>query len=1012
MPFKKDITEFILSEMDNSDSSGVYVTRILSKGQKQGFHRKEIWTEVVSLFSDKGAQKSWGNWASLSDREEIRLRLKVLNETSTLDESLTDFILFFFRASDPVLYQLSSIVLGREMENNSRLNTYFEQYCKKRNIPADTSVRLNNQRSRRRALLVRASWLINRSNGSDPFPLDIEEVSGLSDSDISITFLSCSLLLEGGQPRCREYAVKLLKHRFSDQKPIRDRNLVRNAGILIVRLKAHGELAGELFHHCFDCALNQYNQADQLATKLQSLFLLDELMETSIHLGLEFTGLDGGQTRQGRFNRFLQSRLSHWARVNQKKYEPQDDTQPAYSISIVDQLYRSNIHEEPEEEYRIFAESVHSFSDASRWRTFTVEERTYRAFYLIDFCIHSEWTEPEELLLLFISNGLFNKLKPIELPESDQLKTALSTIIKRLMELEPSLSRTLFDPQLIHRLADHELLPALIPTGFDPDFLPILADAVEHQVRFLLATDADFKPDHYIYLLTIRRPGASFYRYMLELCSDREYKCTNGELYPLQQVLKYLNRDNTDKTQNPTPFWTALEQLRKKLKLLRDETDPVQLLQGIEGELRGTGAEQLRVGITLHDLLEMVQPSDRAWYRAGLPPFTTQKGNEIVARDQILADALKTKTALLDPKNLNSGFEIGETAQAINKQLDQIRQHILPLLGLAEAGMFGGLLDESTDKVQEWEQVFSQALIIWNERELKGSDDVHNQLVDLLLETDNSSIREKLFFVIRDTLTEEASDKKDSWLHQYELTKWAAGAANKVKADKIISPLWGQALQTFWKQLADEAMDQNAEARVVQLMKAPELASIRKREDARQVLDEIKVWCLNRYDAYHALQCNREMNPSWNPGAGIFKTAREYTSHFARVWLALLIGVIFMFDFGDPWTELAEIGDVGGVIFAFVFGVAGTFLYVWIDLRKRTVYLKNDPFGWISTFGRLFLFLGVTFIYTGLMVCLFWYMFSSTDQVVHGEYAPLHLLSWTGFALFVGVFLGLIGRND
>jgi hypothetical protein len=46
------------------------------------------------------------------------------------------------------------------------------------------------------------------------------------------------------------------------------------------------------------------------------------------------------------------------------------------------------------------------------------------------------------------------------------------------------------------------------------------------------------------------------------------------------------------------------------------------------------------------------------------------------------------------------------------------------------------------------------------------------------------------------------------------------------------------------------------------------------------------------------------------------------------------------------------------------------------------------------------------------MVCLFWYMFSNTGQVIHGTYAPLHLLSWTGFALFVGVFLGLIGKDD
>jgi hypothetical protein len=107
-----------------------------------------------------------------------------------------------------------------------------------------------------------------------------------------------------------------------------------------------------------------------------------------------------------------------------------------------------------------------------------------------------------------------------------------------------------------------------------------------------------------------------------------------------------------------------------------------------------------------------------------------------------------------------------------------------------------------------------------------------------------------------------------------------------------------------------------------------------------------------------------------------------------------------------------EEGDFGGVMFAFSFGVAGAFLYVWTDIKKNTVHNRGDPFQWISVFGRVTFFLVATFTYTILVVCLFWYMFSGTDQVVHGEYAPLHILSWTGFALFAGIFLGLIGRTD
>jgi hypothetical protein len=165
MPLKIDVKEYIRTELEQSKPGGALLTRILANGQKQGFHRKDLWPELISRFGEKDIQKSWSDWASLNDREEIRLRLKVLNETDTLDESLVDFILFFFRASDPVLYQLSSIVMGRELDHYPRLKSYFLDYCRKRDIPADAPVRLNNQRSRRRVLLVRASWLVGGSGG-------------------------------------------------------------------------------------------------------------------------------------------------------------------------------------------------------------------------------------------------------------------------------------------------------------------------------------------------------------------------------------------------------------------------------------------------------------------------------------------------------------------------------------------------------------------------------------------------------------------------------------------------------------------------------------------------------------------------------------------------------------------------------------------------------------------------------------------------------------------------------
>lgn len=1015
---EKNTHDFVRSFFESGNQLPALLTDILQEGLKNGYHKPELWKNIAALSSDTAVLRSWSEWASVNDREEIRLRLKVLSETGSMDESLVDFILFFFRASDPVLYQLSAIILGQQMENYQALKEYFVRYCKDRNISPDVPVHLNNQRSRRRVLLVLASKLASGNGAFEyPFPFGMDSFTDMSDADISILFLCCSIILEGGWPDCREYSSALIKHRFTIARPVRDRNLVRNAGILMTQLKQYGEHSGDLFHLCFEFVMDQYNRSRYFANRLQSLFLMDELMQSSVLLGLEFRGAGSGSSRQGRFSRFLEIRLLSWAISYQKKVEPFHDSEFSGRDSIVDILHQTNHHEEPEELYRVYADTIYRLSDEALWRTFTVEERSYRAFFLIDMSIHSWYLDSEEVSLLLESNGLIPRADKAYRSNRGNLsaKSILSPVLKHLLELEPSLTRYLFDPQLIHRLSDHALLPALIPTAADPDFLPILADAVEHQLRLQLAVNPSFHPDHYLYLLTIRRPSPRFYRNLLELCIGREYKRIDGSSYPLysllEDLLKQITTDEVKSNHSITPFWDGLRKFRNKLTEMSGESDLFTLLGRLENELHGTGAEQLREGITLHDLLEIVQPAGDLWYRAGEPSFTGQSGNQIIERDQQLVKAIKNKTNQLIPETLDSGFIAGEAVQSLEKLLEQLGESLLPILGEYEAKLFEKILQNTQFLLQEWGDAYSCASQIWEGRYKVEKNNPRDQLFEWLGETENPAVSKKLFGVIWETLEEECFQSGDSWLNRYNLLQWASMKGGKHYYNNHLSDSLNDRLAGLWKELALEAMDKKTEARVVQLLKAGEFEQIRRREDVRDLLGDIKRWCFIRYDYHHALQCNREINPSKNPLSGILKTTGEFTGHFAQVWVALLVGVIFMFDFGDPWTELAEIGDFAGVMFVFILGVAGTFFYVWFDLSKKTEHIKNDPFVWVSTLGRVGFFLMITFIYTALMVCLFWYMFSGTDQVVHGEYAPLHLLSWTGFALFVGVFLGLIGRD-
>lgn len=1008
---QKDILSLIQSEAQNKRDEGFYIRSVLSAGQKRGLHRNDLWKLILEYFNTAENQKAWSDWENLNDREEIRLRLKILQQVGELDASLTGFIQFFFRASDPILYQLSAKVMGREMGRFHELREYFQNYCVKRNVSVIEPIKLNNQRIRRRILLVlSASFLDKENNKTAPLPLAFQDSSGLSDPDLSILLISCGLLLQAGRHDCVDYAVQILENRFKSAAPIKDRNLIRNAGILIDQLKSADVDAKPLFGHCAESVLDQQGRANSFADRLQALLLIDELVESSVVLQHPIS-VPGPE----KLNTFINSRSLYWSFYHKKSAIKTPRQEEFQNLTFFERIHQAAPYENYQDHYHLFAESVTVLSSEQKWRTLPVDERAYYAFFQIDFSIHTEVSDEEELYLLLKSSGFIEG----ETDSKKIPKTPLSPIIRKLITLEPSLNRQLFDPQLIHRLDDPDLLPVLLPTSTDSEFLPMLADAVEHQVRFRLATEQSFNPEHYLYLLTVRRPHYKFYRHLAELSQGREYLSIEKVSFPLYDVALSLAEKASDNEQellkrvDSTNFGAVLSGLREDLRKLKDESDPQKLLRGVVSQLRGTGAEEVREGITLQDLIEIVQPHNSRWCRAGDPPYTSKSGHEITERILSISDKLSDKINKTEQAVLNSNFRISETVQGIERYINILRDEFVPLLGSTEAKAFDQVLLESSSKMRSWDAAYGSAVQIWENRAHTDQQDVKSALLNMVSAIENEAIQLKILSIVMDTLLLDCDTEADSgWLKKYELLEWAAENKTPEFGNEQSQLLWHQIRVSLWGQLVNEAMDRNAEARVVQLIKVETFSEIRNHLDSKSLLEKIKVWCFNRYDIFHAMRCNNLINDSLSSLRNGIKTCTQFGGHFARVWLALLVGVIFMFDFGDPWFELAEIGDVGGVIFAFSFGVAGTFLYVWSDLRKKTVYLKGDPFQLATIFSRVTIFLAITFVYTALVVCLFWYMFSSTDQVVHGEYAPLHLLSWTGFALFVGVFFGLIGRED
>lgn len=476
------------------------LTGILRECQKQGIEYPKAWGGLKVYFEIPENQLKWTDWKLHIEREEIRLRLKLLQETSSLHESLVSFITFFFRASDPILYQLSAVIMGHWLNEFPELKSYFDTYCKLRNVHQNTPIKLNNTRTKRRILLVLCAAHLNNPKAELPF--DIESNQSFSDSDLSILLLACSILTDAGNVTAYDIGQSLITKRYKSESTIQDKRLVRNTVRLLDASQKAKTNAVPLLNICLDGIIKQFEQADSFAAHLQVYFLLNELMEGFV----KSNAAPNLEIIPKPIASFCAATLHYWLHQfnNDSVSLKIDDLSDDNTVST--QFIRRKPFSSARSHYQFFSEYLVAFSDSKTWYTKPVEERAAVAFFLIQYCFSTLSYNKTELTQLYKSCGLYLN--------SGQ-NNLFTPIFSQLLKKEPSLSETYCDPQLIHRLNDTALLASLIPTEQNSEILPIIADSVEYLIRFRIFTDPHFNPNNFLMLLSVRKPNILFFHHLL-----------------------------------------------------------------------------------------------------------------------------------------------------------------------------------------------------------------------------------------------------------------------------------------------------------------------------------------------------------------------------------------------------------------------------------------------------------------------------------------------------------------
>jgi len=1046
-----------------SSPEGPSVSALLALAGAEGERQTARLLPAIAVHCEASSvQQAWAEWGAVTDREELRLRLEVLRHLDTLDPSLHEFLLFFFRASDPVLYQSAARALGTHLGSHPDLEAYVQQFAEEHSIRLDAPIPLNGERSHRRLLIAQAA---HRAAGAAETPVlatnDPDRYFDETPLDLNAVLLATRILLEDeATPSAdRAFAERLL-HGVAE-RPVAssaDPGFIESWGRLLAALdepspSQTAELWAQLLRRV--CVVPEDMPEDSFSAQLQRLARIDELVRRTVWLSPERQEavLESLHERgDEQLRRFLLYRWHLWTRregpprlVDSASLSLPD----ASSAPILRDLVRAereeevapSLFEEGEvDDHRLsaFVTLLDTMGERTAWLRRPVEQRALIAFAALDFSRHLPLPAPavDATLDHLDFPGLRKKADPSQdAPRWRRAGPETFRILLRLSAWEEAGTERLVGARLLHQVTDSYVLMMLLPSRQVSELTATLADALEHQLRLLLRTQPDFRPAHFLYETSVRAPHPQFYEYLQHLCANRTYLDSRGQEVPVAAIVRRLLTEArsihdaatsfpepNDESPWPgdPPFAEGLRYIRTVLTAVREAPDWIDGLERFVNVLDpknkdpATSARRVlgvlgTVGGTAVPLVHRDQPTEG--------PRTYQ-----TVRTALQEYVISLREALehLQPTTLNDVHDIRDEVLEIEEALTALEGRVVPVVGIVEGTLLQEGLRHLRARLQSWTDTLTTLYAQWHtaQNEDAALTESMNRLFDEVLAYDEGPIRGRLFAVLARTLVSDPPPETDDlegdadWAHDMAVLNWALAPTQLTCLSAPEQRAWTDVLTTHWRDLLTRAMESGHESRVRRLATEERFAPVRQRLQDPELLRDVRTWFFDRYHlpaARHVTSAFRSLSVL----GSLAGTTTAFLMHFSRVWLALLLGAVLMLDFGDAWTAMAAEGEVLSVTITFVVGVVGTFGYLFVDLRGKVRRAPEESVwqAWRAWGTRVVGFLGLCLVVTGGLTTMLWVLLSGTGAVVEGSGAVLHVVVWTGFALFVGVFFGLIAET-
>ena len=1031
--------ETVVEHARSSDES-VRVSDLLEAARDAGLPAGEAWRATVEACDAGAVQESWVDWERVPDQAELALRLRVLGDAPQLLPDLDDFLLFFFRASAPELYRHAALAIGRHSWNHPALLEGLRAYADQREIAFGEPVPLNGDRSRRRLLLASTARYLHGPAGETPptFPIAVEPMAALREAptpDISVLALCCEQVLdadrgdEAFRGMCWEIAESI--HDFLGESGSQ-RGLVRTWGQMTAALE---RLAPERTAAIWSETLPQFERRDDrtYAEHLATYWEFDAALLATVDGDSRFLDrIDadeiGALFDSADFRWLARIRRWHWhIRHGREAPEPpsapeaaRDAADPelaAFHEMVVDRTVagdelRRAIH-------GWIASRLEAVTDPARWWARPDESRALLSFLLLDAVRHRP--PPREAIRQLFNRAGISRTTPGEavVPEAEGVAgmpwEGFHDLLWQIYRIEGAPTDFPVESESITSISTAERLLGFIRAGQAVRDLDILADALEHFLRLELASDPEFDPRGFLYRIAARKPHPSLFRELSRRTRGRTYATEAGGEVDLRQML--------DPLADPTAtddWFPELSEVRQSLRAVVSHDDLHDALNAFADQVDPRIPDAATHHRGLVDLLLQTIPDDNPILLDSTAEAATTSPEELTARVAEQTRLLRQMTGeLFDGPDLELA-DMHRAARNVSSRLANICDRLSPCIAAADGELLREVTSRLDARIADWTTVLETGLDTPLEQVSWPLDDsgrgIFDQLRAVTADLESSAMRTRAFRIAYEWLerrhpataggapeTEPPLDDPDYW--QFERDLLAVAATTTRELD--LGPEWLDFLTDRWERLASVAMDLQAEPHAVDLVRADEFARLRRRARTSVTVERLEQWLADRYHlpALAALTADLRPDDRRSPPPMAAATGR-LVGNFTHVWLALLVGAVMLLDFGDAWVELARMGDIPGIAATFGIGLGGTFLYLLADiLRKTDSPFDQPPAGRLL---RIVSFLLVCFAYTVLVTGGLWYLFSATDLVLHGDGATLHILVWTGFALFVGVFFGLL----